>query len=62
MVAHKLYLHYNNTNYIYIITIQTISVGPTKIDLNILDIRLRHISPVDSSDQKLCENCPSLGV
>ena len=31
------------TNYIYIIKIQTITVGPTKVDLNTHDIRLGQI-------------------
>ena len=48
------------TNYIYIITIQTISVGPTKVDLNTQDIRLGRIY-FHLSLQMLYANCWDLG-
>jgi len=43
------------TQYIYIMIIQTISVGPTKVDLITHYIRLgANIFPFDSSLQILC--------
>ena len=38
-------------------TIQTITVRPTKFDLSAHDIRLANIFPIDSSDQMLRADC-----
>ena len=50
MWNNKAWLH---TQYIYIITIQTINVGPTRVDLS---IKGANIFPFNSSDQMLRAN------
>ena len=56
--------HGLNTTYIYIITLQTISFGPTKVDLNKYTWHFpgANIFPFDSSNQMVRADCRVQGV